>query len=168
MKPMYNAREVFEIAEEIERNGARFYRRAAVLAEAWPEAAGVLGRLALMEDEHEKLFRALKEEVTVAPESAIPDPDDQALAYLQEMGDAQVFGNREDLAGRLTDAVTLTEVYRLAIGFEKDSVLFFTAIRKLVPNELGKSRIDMLINEEVGHVALLSRELKKVAGAAKA
>jgi len=166
---MYNVREVFEIAEEIERNGARFYRRAAVLAEAWPEAAEVLGRLARMEDEHEKLFRSLKEEfVPEAAPSAIPDPDDQALAYLQEMGDAQVFGNREDLAARLGDAVTLAEVYRLAIGFEKDSVLFFTAIRKLVPNELGKSRIDMLINEEVGHVALLSRELKKAPGAGKA
>jgi rubrerythrin len=169
MSAMYNAREVFEIAEEIEHNGARFYRRAAELAEGWPDAQAVLTRLAAMEDEHEKLFRAMKQEFAPADgQATLPDPDGQALTYLREMGDAQVFGNREDLAARLTDAISLVEIYRMAIGFEKDSVLFFTAIRKLVPNDLGKNRIDMLITEEVSHVALLSRELKRIGTAADA
>ena len=167
MSTMFNAREVFEIAEEIEHNGARFYRQAADLADAWPEAQKVLTRLATMEDEHEKLFRAMKQEFTpVDGKATLPDPDEQALAYLREMGDAQAFGNREDLAGRLSDATTLVEIYRMAIGFEKDSVLYFSAIRKLVPNDLGKNRIDMLITEEISHVALLSRELKRIGGTA--
>lgn len=167
MSAMYNAREVFEIAEEIERNGARFYRRAAALAEAWPEAQKVLTGLAAMEDEHEKLFQTMKREFApVDGNATLPDPDGQALTYLREMGDAQVFGNREDLSSRLSDATTLVEIYRMAIDFEKDSVLYFSAIRKLVPNDLGKNRIDMLITEEVSHVALLSRGLKKTGGMA--
>jgi len=160
MSAIFNAREVFEIAEQIERNGARFYRRAAELTAAWPAAREVMLRLAEMEDSHERLFRDMKEEYAPPPEGeeVLPDPDCQALAYLQEMADAQVFSNREDLAARLSDAVSLDEIYVIAIGFEKDAILYFTTIRKLVPNELGRNRIDMLITEEVGHVAMLSRE----------
>lgn len=169
MSAIFNAREGFELAEEIERNGAKFYRRAAELAGAWPEARKVVLALAGMEDEHERIFHALKLEFTTDDlDEALPDADQQALTYLREMGEAKVFGNREDLAARLVDAISLQEIYRLAIGFEKDSILFFTAIRKLVPNDLGRNKIDMLITEEVAHVAMLSRELKKIGGTATA
>ena len=54
-----NADEVLTIAERIEANGARFYRRA---AELHPEVYGhaLMLRLAAMEDEHRAVFAAMR------------------------------------------------------------------------------------------------------------
>ena len=55
MSIFFNPDEILEMAEQIERNGARFYRQAAQGA----QDAGVrelLQKLATMEDGHEKLF----------------------------------------------------------------------------------------------------------------
>ncbi|MCH7559530.1 MAG: rubrerythrin, partial [Planctomycetes bacterium] len=57
----FNADEVFEMAEQIERNGAKFYRAA---AKKFPELSQVLSDLAVMEDEHEKTFAAMRAELS--------------------------------------------------------------------------------------------------------
>jgi len=134
-----NAREVFEIAEQIERNGARFYRRAAEFGPT-QESRKLLMCLAEMEDEHEILFQTLKEEFTVEEGAgAIPDIDNHALAYLQSMAGGQVFESHDDPAGRLTGQESLEDIYQMAIAFEKDSVVYFTTVKQMVPNELGAS-----------------------------
>ena len=51
----FNADDIFEIAEQLERNGATFYRTAAgAVTDA--DAKGFLLKLAEMEDAHEKTF----------------------------------------------------------------------------------------------------------------
>ena len=73
----FNADEVFEMAEQIERNGAKFYRAA---AKKFPSLRDVLLELAAMEDDHEKTFAAMRGQLS-AGEPAIGepvfDPDDQ-------------------------------------------------------------------------------------------
>jgi len=51
----FNADEIFEMAEQIERNGAKFYRRAAEQVTS-PDGSELLLNLAVMEDVHEKTF----------------------------------------------------------------------------------------------------------------
>jgi len=55
----FNADEVFEIAEQIERNGAKFYR---TVAENVTDAdkRKILINLAEMEDEHEQTFKTMR------------------------------------------------------------------------------------------------------------
>ena len=55
----FNADEIFEIAEQIERNGAGFYRRAAEAVED-SQKRRILLDLASREDEHEKTFAAMR------------------------------------------------------------------------------------------------------------
>ena len=54
----FNADEMFEMAERIERNGAKFYRTAAA-AVSEASVRGRLAELAAWEDEHEKAFAAI-------------------------------------------------------------------------------------------------------------
>ena len=61
MDGAFNHDEILEIAEQIERNGARFYRRAAECIEQ-PKAHHLLLTLAGMEDEHEQAFAAIRAE----------------------------------------------------------------------------------------------------------
>ena len=158
MNSKFNAREVFEIAAKIERGGYVFYKRAADMTVKYPEASEFLRKLAGMELEHEERFSKMKDDFS-SDLGSLPDAEKQALSYLQAMAEGRIFENHNDPASRLTGRETLEELYLAAMGFEKDSVIFFTGIRELVPDKLGKERVDYLIKEEMCHIAILSREL---------
>jgi rubrerythrin len=53
------------------------------------------------------------------------------------------------------------EILEKALTFEKDSVVFYTSMKEIVPGELGKSEIDKLVLEELFHVGQLTKEIKK-------
>ncbi|MFC2170988.1 ferritin family protein, partial [Calditrichota bacterium] len=61
---MYNIDEVFEMAEQIERDGADFYRKAAAHVDV-EEGKTLLLELASMEDDHEVVFAKLREKIAV-------------------------------------------------------------------------------------------------------
>ena len=98
MNVEFNADEVFEIAVQIEKNGARFYRRAAEIA-GNGEDRELLLSLAAMEDSHVKIFESLREELS-GPEGTLADfdPHGEAATYLQSMADGQVFDLTADIA----------------------------------------------------------------------
>jgi rubrerythrin len=50
----------------------------------------------------------------------------------------------------------------LAVNFEKDSVVFYTTMKKLVPENLGKGEIDALIDEEISHIFILTQKKKEL------
>ena len=54
----------------------------------------------------------------------------------------------------------LESIINTAIGLEKDSIVFYLGIRKLVPKAMGIDKIDDIIREEMSHVAILSGWLK--------
>ena len=51
------------------------------------------------------------------------------------------------------------EILKAAIEAEKDSIVFYLGMKEVVPEGLGKNRIDGIIKEEMGHIRLLSKEL---------
>ena len=86
-----NADEIFEMAEQIERNGASFYRKA---AESIDDPAGkkLLLNFAAMEDEHEKTFAALRKDLSEKEKTATTfDPEGEAALYLRALADVRVF-----------------------------------------------------------------------------
>ena len=79
----FNADEVFEIAEQIERNGAKFYRTAAENIDK-PENKKFLLDLAEMEDEHEQTFKQMRSELTRDEKVMTTfDPEGESEAYLK-------------------------------------------------------------------------------------
>lgn len=154
----FNADEIFEMAEQIERNGSRFYRRAAEGA-VDPRNRRLLLDLAVMEDEHEKVFASMRANLAHGkPEATVFDPDGQAALYLRAIADEHVFDVKADPTELFTGKETMKDILRTAIGMEKDSIVFYLGMRELVPQEWGKDRIDDIIKEEMGHIAILSRE----------
>lgn len=75
MSITFNADEIFEMAEQIERNGAKFYRAA---AEKFSAVRQVLLDLAAMEDEHQSTFAAMRAQLTAPEQQPILfDPEGQ-------------------------------------------------------------------------------------------
>ena len=152
----FNHDEVFEMAEELERNGARFYRQGADQAED-ESARELMLRLAAMEDEHEKLFARMRAEF--GPEPTY-DPEGEGVRYLHSIMEGQVFPT--DTTRTLAGDEDLQTVLKRAIGFEKDAILLFQSLKSVVSTDEDKARIESLVMEEVGHVVMLRGELQRV------
>jgi len=159
MATLFNADEVFAVAEQIERNGAKFYRKAGENFKA-PELQRKMNDLAAMELSHEKIFAAMRAELKGrALEPSAFDPEGRAQAYLQAFADGHVFDVKADPSAKLSGKESLKDVLLTAIGLEKDSVVFYTGIREVVPENLGRDKIDRIIREEMNHITMLSKEL---------
>jgi rubrerythrin len=154
----FNADEVFEMAEQIERNGAKFYRAA---AEKCPDLKTVFLDLARMEDEHEKTFAAMHAELSGEElEAPVYDPDSEVLMYLRVMADGRVFDLRTDLAEQMAGKETPEDILKMAIGAEKDSIAFYAGLKESVSQRAGKDKIQAIIKEEMGHMAIVAEKLK--------
>lgn len=149
----FNADEIFIMAEQLERNGAKFYREAAK-AVADPDYRKLLSDLAQMEVEHEKTFKKLRAEITEKEkESTVFDPEGEAVLYLRALVDSRVFFEKK------MDPSSMEEILMAAIEAEKDSIVFYLGMRDAVPENLGKERIEAIIKEEMGHIKSLSGKL---------
>ena len=154
----FNADDIFEMAEQMERNGGKFYRTA---ADNTDESANkeFLLELAAMEDQHEKTFHALRSELS-SPEKAstVFDPEGEAALYLRALADTRVFFEKE------IDVSSMKKILKAAIEAEKDAIVFYLGMKEAVPDNLGKGRLDHIIKEEMGHVQLLSKKLVEQRG----
>ena len=149
----FNADEVFEIAEQIERNGAKFYRTAAESITDIDKKKLMID-LAEMEDEHEQTFRVMRSELTQDEKIVTTfDPEGESENYLRALADTRVFYEKE------TDASSFKEILKRAITAEKDSIVFYIGMKEVVPEHLGKQKLDGIIKEEMSHIKLLSKEL---------
>ncbi len=149
----FSADNIFEMAEQMERNGARFYRKSAENA-ADPSVKKLLLQIAAMEDAHEKTFAALRAGLIGEEKKAtVFDPEGESVLYLRAMADTKVFFEKE------IDVSSIQEVFKAAILAEKDSIVFYLGMKDLVPDKLGRNKLDIIIKEEMGHIRILSNEL---------
>ena len=149
----FNADEVFEMAEQMERNGAKFYRNAAGYTQD-PANKKFLQELAAMEDEHEKIFKSMRAELSAKEkESTVFDPEGEATLYLRALADTRVFFEKE------IDVTSMKKILKSAIEAEKDSIVFYLGMKEAVPEKFGRAKLDHIIKEEMGHVRLLSGKL---------
>lgn len=151
----FNADDVFEMAVKIEKNGAIFYRDAAEKVEGGENKKFLL-ELAAMEDDHEKTFAAMKKDLI--ENETFPttfDPEDQNAIYLSAFADTRIFFKKEQPGS------DLAEILGSAIQAEKDSIAFYLGMKEMVPDNLGKSKLDDIIKEEMSHIRLLAGKLSE-------
>lgn len=149
----FTADNVFEMAEQLERNGAKFYRNAAQNTDN-PEHKKFLVELAEMEVEHEKTFVSLRSELSRSEKASTTfDPQDESALYLRALADTKVFFEKE------IDFSSMKSILKAAILAEKDSIVFYLGMKEMVPEKYGKDKLDKIIKEEMGHIRILSKEL---------
>lgn len=157
MSMPFNADEVFEMAEQIERNGSKFYRRA---AEKYPAMRPLLLELAAMEDKHEQTFARMRTELAAQEvEAPVFDPDNEAQMYLRVMAGGHVFNLKADPSEKLVEVETAEDLLRMAMGVERDSIAFYVGLKESVSQKAGKDRVEGIIKEEMKHVAILNEKL---------
>ena len=149
----FNADEIFEMAEQMERNGAQFYRNAAQNITGGKNKEMLL-RLADMEVEHEKTFIDMRAALTKQERMTnVFDPEGEAVLYLKALVDTRVFFQKE------IDTTSMKEILKEALLAEKDAIVFYLGMKDMVPEKLGKAHLENIIKEEMEHIRLIGREL---------
>ena len=118
MKPIFNIEEIFDIAIQMEKNGAEFYNNAKDNTDD-AETKQFLSELILMEKEHEKLFVSMKNEIHGDNNSsAYYDPDGDAALYLKTYVNNQVFKAENGIEGLLNGNESFKEVLKIAVKLQ--------------------------------------------------
>ena len=153
----FNAFEVLTMAARIEINAQNFYQQASKMVDN-PDISELFANLAAWEKEHETLFSDMKSGLSEDEKASTAiDPYDEIMLYLTEMADEHVFVRKDlDPASVIDDRSTPEDIINLAIEFEKESILFFLTLKRLMSKRTGSEEIQKVIDEEVGHMAYLA------------
>jgi rubrerythrin len=158
----FNADEVFEMAIQIEMNGAAFYRKAAGL-QSDAENRTFLESLASMEDKHQEIFENMRKELPDKEKGGkVFDPYGELSQYLAAMADTHGGEGSPSAADALTGSETLEDIINTALGLEKESILFYLGMKDMVPPKYGQDKIEDIIKEERKHVVQLTGILNKI------
>jgi len=149
----FNADEILQMAEQIERNGVKFYSLA---AERLAQFKDIFRQFSRQEEAPLAIFSGMRRSLSPAErETATYDPGQENGLYLLAMADREVFKLDQDPQKLLPPSVSLAGVIDVAIGSEKDSIVFYAGMKDLVPGKLGREKINTIISEEFRHIAVL-------------
>jgi rubrerythrin len=161
MPALFNASEVFAMAIQMEKNGAAFYRKAA--RQHSGEKCDFLLKLAAMEDVHRVTFVEMREGLAEV-DIATSDLYNEGGLYLSAIAGGHRVEGSPSVADTLTGKESLADILRIAVGLEKEAILFYLGLKDVVPPEFGKEKLDHIIGEEKKHVVILTEQLRQVAG----
>jgi rubrerythrin len=155
-----NAFEVLAIAEKIERNGVKFYLRAAELVGESRLRESLLG-LATWEAKHIEVFKEMKERLTRQKwELGTFKPSRLDLSEAEVMAGLAVFAIQPDPANELTGNESREEIFKMAIQKERDSIVYYAGLKDFVPAAADKAIVESVIKEEMRHIRILNQSLQ--------
>ena len=146
----YSIDEILEMAIRTETLGYQFYTG---MAEKFRKDEGLVRlftTLASKEKVHEKTFTDLK--ATVAKQGAEPVEWDEVSNYMRAFVESEFFLGKGKALPSMEQVKTVQDAVRFALGFEKETLLYFYELRSLVKE---KDAVDKVINEEKSHIRWL-------------
>lgn len=159
MADTFDACGVFEIAEQIERNGAEFYRRAAEIFHD-DDICDTLRKLADWETEHERVFAGMRERLADSDRTSGFPKTEQIVNDPKAMAGLAVFGISTDPRDELRGTEGRADVLRRALDKEEQSIAFYEGLKDFAAERVGIEKIDDIIKEEMRHIAILNKLLE--------
>ena len=151
---MLSSEEVFSLAMEIEKSGHAYYTTIAESA-GFQEVSELFTFLAEQEIAHYRYFEELKR---LAPELVVDAEEwEQASEYIRATTESRFFVGEDRAIQLAKSAKTALEAVDYAIGFEKDTLLYFFELHNVSPPESKESAMK-IVEEEKRHVKMLSRK----------
>jgi rubrerythrin len=161
----YSADEILKIAISIEQNASIFYQDAARFSNQNNALKDLFLNLGAMEREHAKTFGRMRQELSDNERTVQQyDPGNEMVFYLQGMAGLHGWEGKNGPNARLAGSEKPQDVLSIAVQAEKETIYLYNFLRDFVPPRKGKDDVDRIIKEEMHHVALLNRELSKIAG----
>ena len=160
MSIVLSSDEILTMAMEIEKSGKAFYTAVAERTDD-PEMRDFFRFLAEEEDRHYAYFSRLEKE---APALEIGNEDWEEISeYIRATTDSRFFIGEDRAIRQAKQADGIIEAVDTAIGFEKDTLLFFYELYQVTPSA-SKAAAGDIIDEEKRHIRMLSDKRKELVG----
>jgi rubrerythrin len=156
MGNIFAASEIVELGIQIEKNGLDFYNTL-LKQTANEKATDVFKYLAGEEEKHIKVFQEILEKTEKYEPPKIYA--DEYLAYMNALASEYIFTQKDKGRIEAQKMKSDTEAIDTGIKFEKDSIIFYEGIKKVVP-EYDQRIVEELIAQEQDHLKQLI-DLKK-------
>jgi rubrerythrin len=146
----YSIDEVLEMAIKTETLGYQFYTG---MAEKFKKDDGLVKlftTLASKEKVHERTFLGLK--ALVAKSGTEPVEWEEVSNYLRAFVESEFFLGKGKALPAMDHIRTVADAVKFALGFEKETLLYFMELRSIVKE---KEVVDEIINEEKSHIMWL-------------
>ena len=151
MGNIFSGSEIAEIGIQIEKNGMDFYNG---LVKKIPDkkTQEVLKYLAAQEEKHIAMFQRILGSVeNYQPAESYPG---EYFAYMSALAKDYVFTRKNTGAQAAESIKNAIDAIDKAIGFEKESIVFYEGAKKIAPPE-GQKIVDELILQEQSHLQQL-------------
>lgn len=156
MGNLFTGSEIVGIGIQIEKNGRDFYNTL-INQSKRPQAIEIFKFLAGEEEKHIAVFQKILGEIEKNEQTeSYPG---EYLDYMGVLASEYVFTQENKGQEIAKKTSTDKEAVETGIGFEKDSIIFYEGMKKVVPKSNYKV-IDELIAQEQKHLRQLS-DLKK-------
>jgi rubrerythrin len=156
-----NVHDVVSFAIRIEENGEQFYREAAEIVTDRP-VKELFERLAKEETVHRKTFEKL---LSGLGDYRPPETyEGEYMAYLRDFIDGRAVFKDHPKIAELAKASSIAGALDFAIQREMDSILYYQEIKKFMGTRHIEA-IDLIVDEERMHFALLSKLRREATGA---
>ena len=157
MTILFSVRDIAEAAVEKEKRRRAFYAKVCELSTD-RRLKDLFQFLADEEDKHVAAFTRLRD--SLPPETRAEEYDEEMDAYMDSVIDDRLY-SKIDSAEFVENAISSRDVFQLAIGFEKDAIIYF---REFLPflTEADREIVAGLIEEEKGHIRKLAEAQKQM------
>jgi rubrerythrin len=153
----YSIKEVIEQAIQTEELGQYFYTNMAQKFHEDNELKQLFDTLARKEIEHETAFIAMMDSIQ-RPEEKIEGWDEVSL-YMRAIVESEFFLGKHKVLPKMDLVRTVKDAVSFALGFEKETLLYFIGLRDMVDQ---KNTVDAIIKEEQSHIKWLSAFKRKM------
>jgi rubrerythrin len=146
----YSIDEIMEMAVRTETLGYQFYTGMADKFKKDGGLAKLFTTLANKEKQHEKTFAGLKD--AVAKGGTEPVQWEEVSNYMRAFVESEFFLGKGKALPSMDHIKTVSDAVRFALGFEKETLLYFMELRSIVKE---KKVVEEIINEEKSHIMWL-------------
>lgn len=153
----FSVHEVLELAIQTEKVGYQFYTEMAAKFADSEELVSLFKTLAAKELKHEKAYTGLKEMLGEADTEI--EGYEELSHYMRAIVESEFFLGSNKALPSMDHIVTKKDAVDHALGFEKETLLFFVGVRDVVRE---KEIVDEIIAEERRHVLWLDTLSKKL------
>lgn len=151
---VFEASQALDMAMQVEENGEAFYEAAATRSDD-AEVKGLFEELATLERRHYEVFEDMAQTEGSPPEPSGEEVGDYA-SFLRVALNHAVFDGPDKALRMAEEASDRDVALRAAMGFEKDTMLFYYDLREMV-DDADRATITDIINEEKQHLRRLAK-----------
>jgi rubrerythrin len=154
MGVFFSGEELVRIAVRNEETGYTFYRMAQEKSES-AKMKDFFGTLAEQEQVHREKFLKLADSIRNSAQPGEPADRGEVDLYIKAMTDGSLFQGEDKHIVLASKASEVSSALEFAMGFEKDTLLFFYQLEDLV-HSIHKPLVQSIIREEKEHIRKLA------------